>query len=190
MAGRAEYKIILLGAKGVGKTTYGVRFTSGHFVEEDVEFMYERYGFRKQLSTENGGSCVVDIWDFLDGRPSPMQVANTWRAGDTGYFIMYSVTSEEAFVALEKYITEIQAIQKDVPFVIVGTKTDLAARCIPHTLGEELAKKYNVPFYEINNITGANVKESMVELCRKIEEFKVNMANSSNRKPRERCIMS
>jgi Ras-related protein Rab-8A len=83
---------------------------------------------------------------------------------------MYSVSSEESFVAVEKFIEEIQGNAKGMSFVIVGTKTDLPERCVSHTRGEELAKKYNAPFFEVNNITGANVREVILELRRKIDE--------------------
>jgi GTPase SAR1 family protein len=61
---------------------------------------------------------------------------------------MYSVSSEESFIAVEKFIAEIQGNAKGMPFVIVGTKTDLPERCVMSTRGEELAKKYNAPFID------------------------------------------
>jgi GTPase SAR1 family protein len=76
-----EYRMILLGAKGAGKTTYCVKFTSDHFVEEDAEFIHERYGGRKQISPD-GKTFLVDLYDIMNSRNPPnMLLGNSSKEG-------------------------------------------------------------------------------------------------------------
>ena len=77
-----EYRIILLGAKGAGKTICCVKFTSDHFVEEDAEFIHERYGGRKQISTD-GKTFLVDLYDVMNSRNPPnMLLANRFHRAE------------------------------------------------------------------------------------------------------------
>ena len=56
------YKVILLGASGVGKTSIIARFYSGKFDPDIITSLSSRY-IRKTIELPNNKSITFDIWD-------------------------------------------------------------------------------------------------------------------------------
>ena len=76
---------------------------------------------------------------------------------------MYSITSPESFRAIEPLIQWAERV-KDCSIegigVLIGNKVDLEEdRQVPKDQGEELAKRYGIPFFETSAKTGENVEE-------------------------------
>ena len=56
-----------------------------------------------------------------------------------------------------------------VPLIVVANKVDLEdSRVVSREEGEEYAKKHNFLYVESSALTGENVEESYVSLCRTI----------------------
>lgn len=194
-----EYKLVVLGARGAGKSTLAYRFMCGYFMEEYDSFLYDKYGFRKQITLINDEKPLIDIMDALEGEKyTDLQLKTHFTSicrstNREGFILVYSVTSLDTFTAISQFIEDIHQARdsQDVPIVIIGTKTDLPARDVSYAHGEEIAKKYNALFYEVNVTTGANVEEAVIQLCLKIRDKKLNEHSSTGRemktKEKDRC---
>ena len=81
-----------------------------------------------------------------------------------GFFFVYSITSPESFDEIETFIQRVERV-KDRSIegigVLIGNKVDLEEehRQVSKEKGEELAKRYGIPFFETSAKTGENVEE-------------------------------
>ena len=80
-----------------------------------------------------------------------------------GFFFVFSITSQESFDEIEPTIQMIKGM-KEHPIerigILIGNKVDLEDdRQVSKEKGEELAKRYGIPFFETSAKTGENVEE-------------------------------
>ncbi len=167
---RREYKIVVMGEGGVGKTALTIQFVVGHFVEEYDPTIEDAY--RRQ--------CVIDqevaLLDLLDtaGQDEYSAMREQYMRNGEGFLIVYSVTSRATFERVEKFFDQIHRVKERpiVPIVIVGTKSDLESqRQVTSKEGKELAKNLNCKFFEASALTRTNVDESFFELVRNIRTY-------------------
>lgn len=99
-----------------------------------------------------------------------------------GFFLTYSTTSLASFE--EVHLLKAQICRaKDAdkfPMVLVGTKSDLVdERQVPTTRGMDLAKQWNIPFFETSAKTCLNVDETFFELIREIRRANIGTVKTS-----------
>ena len=79
--------------------------------------------------------------------------------------LIFSITSQDSFDSIAEWMKNIREVKsKEFPVVLLGNKIDLEeSRVISKLEGEELAKKYELPFYETSNKSGENIESQRVE---------------------------
>ena len=88
-----------------------------------------------------------------------------------GVILMYDLTQRNTFEGISIWMDNIKKHKgEDFPIVLVGNKSDMEEREVTKEEGEELAKKFNISFFETSNKTAQNVEESSMELINKIIE--------------------
>ena len=109
---------------------------------------------------------------------------------------MYDITNRESFDTISNWWDDIlNNKEKDFPVILVGNKCDLEnERMVQKEEGENIAKEYNVKFYETSNKDGINIEESSRELIRMVLNYNSNDISSQklSKKKLERrsCIFS
>ena len=80
-----------------------------------------------------------------------------------GLFFVYSINSSESFDEIETFIQRAERVKErsiEGIGVLIGNKVDLEEdRQVPKYKGEELATRYQIPFFETSAKTGENVEE-------------------------------
>eukprot|EP01100_Stratorugosa_tubuloviscum_P014525 TRINITY_DN782_c0_g1_i7.p1 TRINITY_DN782_c0_g1~~TRINITY_DN782_c0_g1_i7.p1 ORF type:complete len:191 (-),score=89.89 TRINITY_DN782_c0_g1_i7:105-677(-) len=167
-----EYKIVILGSGGVGKSALIIQFVNNRFNDEYYPLIEDNY--RKQITVDDQ-VCLLDIFDT-----APQEEYNALRDHYIrmvqGFLCVYSITSHSSFDQINTFRKLILTLKETdkVPIVLVANKCDLeeSYRQVSKFEGQELAKSFGVPFFETSAKTRINVEESLFELAREIRYSK------------------
>ena len=136
-----EYKIVVVGGGGVGKSALTIQFIQSQFVDEYDPTIEDSY--RKQ--------CVVDsetaLLDVLDtaGQEEYSAMREQYMRTGEGFLLVYSITSRSSFEEIRTFHQQILRVKdRDwFPVVLVGNKCDLEhERVVATSEGEELAHQF------------------------------------------------
>ncbi|KAJ7723479.1 ras family-domain-containing protein [Mycena olivaceomarginata] len=154
-----EYKLVVVGGGGVGKSALTIQFIQEHFVDEYDPTIEDSY--RKQ--------CVIDdevaLLDVLD------------TAGQEEYGAMreqYMRTGEGFLLEISTYHQQILRVkdQDAFPVIVVANKCDLEyERQVGMNEGRDLAKHFGCKFIETSAKQRINVDEAFSNLVREIRRF-------------------
>ena len=112
---------------------------------------------------------IVDFHD-TQGQERYRALSYNFIKNADGIILMYDITSQTSFDSISEWMDNIRkAKDEEFPIVLVGNKYDLEEdRVISKEEGEELAKKYRLPFYETSNKDNINIEESCLDLINKV----------------------
>ncbi|KAL6068815.1 DNA-binding transcription factor rap1 [Balamuthia mandrillaris] len=186
-----EYRIVVVGAGGVGKSALTVRFIQGNFVEKYDPTIEDSY--RKQVEVD-GVACMLDIMDTA-GQEEYSALRDQYMKTGQGFILVYSITSPTSFEAATKLRTQILRIKEDhqdIPIVLVANKVDLEEeRAVSAEEGKSLAQKFNTGFIEASAKSNHNVNEVFYELVRMINKWREKNPSQAPQKPtkKRRCLL-
>ena len=173
-------KIILsvLGNSGVGKTSFIMKFTDNTFQESYLA----TYGidFKTKFVTINNYKYRVDLYDTAGQERFRSISVNSIRMSD-GVILIYDITNEFSYENIYGWMDNIYQVKgKDFPVILIGNKCDKdEERVVSKEKGEEMAKKYNITFFEASNKMGTNIEEAGLKLINKIIENNIRDAQES-----------
>jgi len=167
-----EYKLVVVGGGGVGKSALTIQFIQSHFVDEYDPTIEDSY--RKQ--------CVIDdevaLLDVLDtaGQEEYSAMREQYMRTGEGFLLVYSITSRSSFEEISTFHQQILRVKdKDYfPIIIVANKCDLEnERQVSSQEGREFAKHWQCRFIETSAKQKINVDESFYNLVREIRRYTV-----------------
>uniref|UniRef100_A0A8C2EX05 Ras-related protein Rap-1b n=1 Tax=Cyprinus carpio TaxID=7962 RepID=A0A8C2EX05_CYPCA len=156
-----EYKLVVLGSGGVGKSALTVQFVQGIFVEKYDPTIEDSY--RKQ--------CMLEILDTA-GTEQFTAMRDLYMKNGQGFALVYSITAQSTFNDLQDLREQILRVKdtEDVPMILVGNKCDLEdERVVGKEQGQNLARHWsNCAFLESSAKSKINVNEIFYDLVRQI----------------------
>eukprot|EP01089_Gocevia_fonbrunei_P023367 TRINITY_DN9826_c0_g1_i2.p1 TRINITY_DN9826_c0_g1~~TRINITY_DN9826_c0_g1_i2.p1 ORF type:complete len:186 (+),score=12.73 TRINITY_DN9826_c0_g1_i2:88-645(+) len=158
----SAFRLAILGVGGVGKSAITIQFIQHQFVTN-----YD------PTITVEGTTCVLELMDTAGQEEYSVMRDSYMRTGQ-GFMLVYSIANRRSFEEIENFRTQTLRAKdvKNIPFVLVGNKCDLAKeRKVTTEEGEALAKKWSasashVPFLEASAKTRFHIDESFTELVR------------------------
>jgi len=154
-----EYKIVVLGSGGVGKSALTVQFVQGIYVEKYDPTIEDSY--RKQVEVD-GQQCMLEILDTA-GTEQFTAMRDLYMKNGQGFVLVYSITAQSTFNDLQDLREQILRVKDtdDVPLVLVGNKCDLEdERVVGKDQGMNLARQFNnCSFLESSAKAKINVNE-------------------------------
>ncbi|KAM9994522.1 hypothetical protein ACTFIZ_007675 [Dictyostelium cf. discoideum] len=163
-----EFKIVVLGSGGVGKSALTVQFVQGIFVEKYDPTIEDSY--RKQVEVDSN-QCMLEILDTA-GTEQFTAMRDLYMKNGQGFVLVYSIISNSTFNELPDLREQILRVKdcEDVPMVLVGNKCDLHdQRVISTEQGEDLARKFgDCYFLEASAKNKVNVEQIFYNLIRQI----------------------
>lgn len=162
-----RFKIVMLGDGAVGKTALTLRFTEDHFDVDYKRTIGSDFAVKRVAVPDLDANVTLQIWD-LAGQPRFESVRQSFYRGARGGLLVYDVTRRRTFINLDRWIEEAyQSIGGRIPFVIVANKVDLTeSRIVMTEEGREFADKHGYLYVESSALTGENVEEAYVALCK------------------------
>jgi small GTP-binding protein len=177
-----EYKLVVLGSGGVGKSALTVQFVQGIFVEKYDPTIEDSY--RKQVE-ENGLSCMLEILDTA-GTEQFTAMRDLYMKNGQGFVLVYSITAQSTFNDLLDLREQILRVKDtdNVPMVLVGNKCDLEdERVVGKDQGVNLARQFgNCTFLETSAKAKVNVDEIFHDLVRQINRQTPDPRRKANKK--------
>ncbi|KAI0032503.1 ras protein [Vararia minispora EC-137] len=162
-----EYKLVVAGGGGVGKSALTVQFIQGKFIDEYDPTIEDSY--RKQCVIDDE-VALLDILDTAGQEEYRAMLEHYFRPGE-GFLLVYSVAERNTFTEISEFHEQILRVKdKDsFPCVIVANKCDLEfERQVQKSEGRELARRLNCRFIETSAKLRLNVDEAFAELVREI----------------------
>jgi Ras-related protein Rap-1A/Ras-related protein Rap-1B len=163
-----EYKLVVLGTGGVGKSALTVQFVQNIFVERYDPTIEDSY--RKQVEVD-GKQCMLEILDTA-GTEQFAAMRDLYMKNGAGFLLVYSITSQGTFSDLQDIREQILRVKDtdDVPMILIGNKCDLESdRVIGRDQGQQLARSWgNCTFMETSAKARINVTEAFTDLVSQI----------------------
>jgi len=164
-----EYKLVIVGGGGVGKSALTIQLIQNHFIDEYDPTIEDSY--RKQVTIDDE-TCLLDILDTA-GQEEYSAMRDQYMRTGQGFLLVYAITSRSSFDEIAAFRDQILRVKdKDhVPMYLVGNKCDLEQeRQVTTGEGTDLARSFGCSFCESSAKTRINVEESFYGLVREIRK--------------------
>lgn len=118
-----EYKLVVVGAGGVGKSALTIQLIQNHFVEEYDPTIEDSY--RKQVVID-AETCLLDILDTAGQEEYSAMRDQYMRTGE-GFLLVYAVNNRKSFDDITNYREQIKRVKdlEKVPMVSVDKSVSL-----------------------------------------------------------------
>lgn len=170
-----KFKIVLAGAKGVGKSSLIARYIDGIFMEKMMDTIGVAFK-RKKIELEENLTIDVTIWDFA-GEEEYRNLLPSYLKGAVAALILYDTTIQNTLEDIHNWVELVDMYaEEDVIKVLIGTKIDLIEE---REITKEEAEKYcaeydwSVNIIETSSKTGENVEEAFSNVVREIISIKL-----------------
>ena len=168
-----KYKIIIAGAKDVGKSSLIARFCDNVFKED----MKATIGvdFKRKNITIRGAhgeiSLELNIWDFA-GEEKYRTLFPAYAHGASAAFILFDTTRRDTLKDVDNWVEIIDKnAYSNIVKQIIATKIDLKGkREVSKKEAEEFFKKYDwaTNITSISSKTGENVENAFIRVVKEI----------------------
>ncbi|KAL5499573.1 hypothetical protein EMCRGX_G011014 [Ephydatia muelleri] len=181
-----EYKLVVLGSGGVGKSALTVQFVQGIFVKKYDPTIEDSYV--KQVEVD-GVQCMLEILDTA-GQDQFTAMRDLYMKNGQGFVLVYSITSQASFRDVSDIREQVTRVKNrdDIPTVLVGNKSDMEdERTVGREQGQNLARQWgNTTFMESSAKMIHNVSEIFYDLVRQID---AHTPVQPERKKSHRCLL-
>lgn len=165
-----EYKAVMLGSGGVGKSALTVKFVTGQFAERYDPTVEDFY--RKEIEVE-GSPATLEILDTA-GTEQFASMRDLYIRNGQGFILVFSISSKQTFAdikTMRQQICRVKATEK-VPIILVGNKSDLEhERQVSTGEAQNLAKQWSCPFFEASAKLSRNVDELFTVAVSEMNKF-------------------
>jgi small GTP-binding protein len=159
---KTSINIVVLGSKGVGKSTFIVRFIQGLFIQ-DLASLKEDY-YRKSFVVDNISRCL-EIFDSSLNSDYDSSLRDEYMRTADGFIIIYSSTDSSSLQEVDQIYEHILKCTgtDSVPLVLVRNKSDIGDQ-ENFEAGKNLSEKLKCKFFETSSKEGTNVTECIITL--------------------------
>lgn len=167
-----EYKIILVGDSGVGKTSILKKFINNEF-NEDIKCTINIDFFSKSIKIDKNLYTNLKIYDTA-GQEKYRALIKNYYQGTDGIILVFDLTNENSFNKLKSWINEVSDNTEKAQIILVGNKADLIERKIDEETAENFAKQRDIKYIETSAKEGTNILLLFEELALDINKKKQN----------------
>lgn len=169
MEPNTDYRVVVFGAAGVGKSSLVLRFVRGTFRDSYIPTIEDTY---RQVISSNKLVFTLQITDTTGSHQFPaMQRLNIQKGH--AFMLVYSINSRQSLEELKPIYKEIVEVkgasseQKVVPIILVGNKCDEnSTRDVSTAVAVKLAQEWGCEHTETSAKTNVNVKEAFQDLIK------------------------
>ena len=174
-------QLIMVGERGVGKTSLIRRYTNNIFNTNHLETIGIEF-FNKEERI-NDQIIQIKLWDTAGQEIFHSLTKNFYRKAD-GIIIVYDITNKESFERIQDWVKSVYDntdTYKEIQMIIVGNKIDLEERReVSKEEGLKIGKYFEIDFFEASAKNAEGVRNFMIKIIEDILNNKVNNRNSIN----------
>ncbi|KAM5335312.1 GTPase ERas-like [Glossophaga mutica] len=175
-----EYKVVVVGASGVGKSALTIQLNYECFVEDHDPTIQDSYW--KEVILDQG-SCILNVLDTA-GQTIHKALCDQCLAAGDGVLGVFALDDPSSLTHLQQ-MRATWGPHYSRPLVLVGNKCDLVTtKGDAHAAAIALAKSWGSPFVETSAKTRQGVEEAFTLLIREIQRVREAEAASDGAKSR------
>lgn len=159
-----EFKVVLVGDGGVGKTTMATRHASGSFTQKYVPTV--GVDIRRLSFETNCGTVVFNLWDTA-GQEKFGGLRDGYYMGADAAVVLFDVTSRVTYSNVPKWCADIRNTCGDIPLVLIGNKVDSNDRELKVTQ-LNWHRSRGIQYYDMSAKTGFNIEKPFLYLARRL----------------------
>eukprot|EP01029_Cantina_marsupialis_P031878 TRINITY_DN93287_c0_g1_i1.p1 TRINITY_DN93287_c0_g1~~TRINITY_DN93287_c0_g1_i1.p1 ORF type:complete len:213 (+),score=91.21 TRINITY_DN93287_c0_g1_i1:27-665(+) len=159
-----EFKIVLVGDGGTGKTTFVQRHLTGEFRAKYVATQGAVVNPMKFHTSR--GEILFNVWDTA-GQESLAGLREAYYVLSNGAIIMFDVTSKISLRNVPVWHKDLVRVCQRIPMVLVGNKVDVKDRSVlPRQI--TFHHKANLPYFEVSAKSNYNFEKPFLWLAREL----------------------
>jgi len=159
------YKIVFLGASGVGKTCMSLRFSGKQFQTNIDATVGAVFSTMNVQSPSKKNDLVIEMWDTAGQERFRALTPIYYRVADAA-ILVYDITDLDSFDSLKQWYQELQENVSDCLVMIAGNKLDKEGdRAVNFGDASRFAAQRNCYIMEVSSKTGQNIPEFTDKLC-------------------------
>ena len=118
-----EYKLLILGEMGAGKSALVKRYAHGHYINQYKATL--GVDFSPKVIERNGTQIKLQLWDVA-GQERFGSLTQTYYRGAVGALIVFDVDRDKTFNCITRWKDSLdQNLGQSIPIVLVASKMDL-----------------------------------------------------------------
>lgn len=162
-----SYKIVVVGASAVGKSSIVQRLVQGTFSEDgSTTCGADFYTYQCPIDSDY---VKLQIWDTA-GQERFRSISKSYFRNAVGAILVYDITSMSSFDQLTDWLNDLQSLCVPNAYILlVGNKADLESqRQVGAQQIKEFAERHKLETIETSALNGKNVKEAFTRLSMEI----------------------
>ncbi|KAH0795519.1 small GTP-binding protein [Histomonas meleagridis] len=154
-----NFKFIVIGSSGVGKTSILKRLIDDEFSTENVSTIGVEY--MSTVLEIDGQPVKLQIWDTA-GQEKFRSIAKSYFRHSVGVILVYDITDRKSFDELSLWLNDVHALcDPNAAITMIGNKLDLASqRVVSTSEAQSFATTHQLTYIETSARGGDNVTEA------------------------------
>lgn len=159
-----EFKLILVGDGGVGKTTFVKRHLTGEFEKKYVATLGVEV--HPLIFYTNRGPIKFNVWDTA-GQEKFGGLRDGYYIQGQCAIIMFDVTSRITYKNVPNWHRDLTRVCENIPIVLTGNKVEIKDRKVK---AKQITfhRKKNLQYYDISAKSNYNFEKPFLWLARKL----------------------
>ena len=171
-----EFKLLIIGDYGVGKTSLLLRFIDDNFPNNFITTIGN--DFKIRTIELDGKKVKLQIWDTA-GQERFSPINSIYYRGAYGIIVAYDVSDIDSFNNVQKWVKDIDNMAPEhVVTMLVGNKSDLS-NIVTSDKAKKYADKLGIKFIETSAKNDNNVYEAFSIIVREIIRKKLSQPPTS-----------
>lgn len=168
-------KLLTLGNSMVGKSSLIARFIDNKFFDSYISTIGIDF-FKKKVKI-GVNEIDLQIYDSA-GQEKYKSISKQYYHNSEGILLVFDLTSQESFVALDEWIEDLEKVEKDLPIILVGNKSDLDTRDVSEEEINKIINDKKFDYFETSALNGSNVNEAFIKLTELVIKHKKSRRNT------------
>ena len=159
-----EFKLILVGDGGVGKTTFVKRHLTGEFEKKYVATLGVEV--HPLVFHTNRGPIKFNVWDTA-GQEKFGGLRDGYYIQGQCAIIMFDVTSRITYKNVPNWHRDLTRVCENIPIVLTGNKVEIKDRKVK---AKQITfhRKKNLAYYDVSAKSNYNFEKPFLYLARKL----------------------
>ena len=182
-----NFKVVLVGETGVGKTSIISQFIDQVF-EEELQTSTGGSFSSKEIFFDNGKSLKLEIWDTA-GQERYRSLTKIFYKNSSCAILVYDITKKQTFDELKNYwIGQIkESAPKDIMLAVVGNKEDLLDKeQVDENEARDFAKENNALFFSTSAKNSNAINQLFIDIGKKYTGWNSNAKIELNKENKEK----
>lgn len=159
-----NYKVILLGDGGVGKSSMIQKYVYNKFSIHTSPTI--GVVNTTKIVTVDDQKILLNIWDTA-GQEKYRSMLSSFFKGCRAAILVYDITNDHSFKSLYYWLKQVKDMGgESVKFLLIGNKADLeSSRAVTQKVGLEMARVNNMLFMETSCVSNYNIERAFQEIA-------------------------